>query len=142
MAPIANDVRVTGFDVRRQKPIQAYKVDTASMDPTTMPDSRPANWLGCRRRYAVVDPGITTQAALNAATDLIFSRLSKAPVIAQMESDFLIRDSNGLPLWRGAPIAIHGRGKWRINTFGCDFVRELSSWQWRNGTYTVEQFEV
>jgi hypothetical protein len=141
MAPIANDVRVTGFDVRRQKPIQAYKVDTASMDPTTMPDSRPANWLGCRRRYAVVDPGITTQAALNAATDLIFSRLSKAPVIAQMESDFLIRDSNGLPLWRGAPIAIHGRGKWRINTFGCDFVRELSSWQWRNGTYTVEQFE-
>lgn len=143
LEPLANEIRITGYDSKTKRPIQAYKVDAASQNPTTVPSSRPDNWVGNIRHSALVDPALSTQAAVNWACDTAYNELTVAPVIAEWKSDFLLSDITGAVLWRGSLVEIAGRGTYRINSFGCDFVREVSTgddpFQWRNATYTARK---
>lgn len=126
LQPLANDVRVTGQDARTGRPLAAHKRDLASMDPTTVPSSRPANWLGRQQPYGLIDPDINSQVAVNEATKVIFDRYSALTHMVEWRSDFLTYLSSGVPLWRGALVRLHGLGTYRIESFDGSFYGEES----------------
>jgi len=95
LEPEANDIWVTGRDPRGGKPILAHKADTASQTVTTVPASRPANWLGSIRKYGWVDPAITTIGAAQYAIGLLYDRLTPAREIVEFECEYLPG------VWRG-----------------------------------------
>jgi hypothetical protein len=137
LEPLANDVRITGLNARTGRPIQAWKEDAASKTPTTLPSSRPANWLGFIKRYALIDPALRTQEAVNWACDTIHTRVSEAPETIEFQSTLLhIAD---VTLWRGDPLRIYGRGIYRIISFGGEFIREVTSLQSREFTYVAKK---
>ena len=89
LEPEANEVWVTGYDFRTGRPIQIYKDDSASIDPTTAPGSRPPNWLGWRRKYAWVDGSLTTLAACRYCINLLFDRLTVARELCEFDCEYL-----------------------------------------------------
>jgi len=138
LEPEANSIRVTGWDPRTKRPFQVVKNDLASSDATTVPSSRPANWLGENRKYGLVDPSIRTQALANDACNYLYERLTPARQIAEIECEMLLTTGSDVPLWRGDVVTLSGKGLYRINSFGCDFEKDLTGFHWRKGTYTLE----
>jgi len=140
LEPEANDIWVTGRDIRTSRPIQCHKADTNSQDPTLAPDSRPENWLGEIRKYGYYEPAITTQAALEQATSTLFDRLTKARKIVEFDCDMLFKPDNS-PIWRGDLVYINGYGNFRITSLSVDFKREPNAendWYSRHTKYTAE----
>lgn len=141
LEPEANDIWVTGRDIRTNRPIQCHKADTASQDPTTAPSLRPENWLGEIRKYGYYEPLITTQEALEHATAIMYERLTPIRIIAEFECDMLFKE-DGSPVWRGDAVYIEGGyGAYRILSLSCQFHREPSTtndWYWRPTRYTAE----
>lgn len=140
LEPEANDIRVTGWDPRLQRAIQSHYPDAASQDPTTLPSARPENWLGEQRQFGLLDPGINTQAVCDRTAALIFDRLTPARVIAEIECETMI--VGDVPLWRGKDVWLHGKGRFRIVSFGIDAEKEPAlgdAWQWRPAVYCLER---
>lgn len=140
LEPEANDIWVTGRDVRTSRPIQCHKPDTDSQDPTLAPSDRPSNWLGEIRKYGYYEPCITTQAALEQATNALFDRLTPSRKIVEFDCDLLFK-SDGSPVWRGDLVYIEGYGNFRIKSLSCDFKREPNTrndWYSRHTKYTAE----
>ena len=142
LEPEANAIYVTGRDQRTGYPIMAYKEDSASQDPTTAVSTQPDNWLGCVRKYGLVDSSICGQAAVTQCVNILYDRLTRRRIVAEFTSDFLIKP-NGLPVWRGDVITLEGLGDYRVKSFSCDYETEpdnsSQSWFWRPTKYVVEK---
>lgn len=101
LEPESNDIWVTGRDPRGGKPIVAHKADTASQAVTTAVASRPANWLGFIRKYAWVDPSITTISVAEFVVGLLFPKLTAARTMVEFEAEY----QPGV--WRGDLVTLH-----------------------------------
>jgi hypothetical protein len=137
--PECTRVRVSGFDPRTGRPFQAFKVDTAAETVTTAPSSRPANWLGAVRSYALVNAAITSQAAVNEVCDLLYARLTVARRMAEITTRWPLQHSSGALLWRGDAITLEGLGHWRIVAFSVVFMDEGTDGLVKDCTYTLEK---
>ncbi len=88
LEPEANDIYVQGKDYRTQRPILVHQFDTTNADPTIIPAARTPQWLGERRSYAWNDPGISTIGAAEYAEGLLYSRLTIARSLIEIETEF------------------------------------------------------
>lgn len=120
LAPEANAIWVMGQNPRTKLPIIAHYADLTSKDPTLAPASRPANWLGEERRYALRNPQITDEATATYAVGILRDRLTRARYISTWKSELLVK-SSGVPAWRGDVWKLDGRGRFRIIAFDGDF---------------------
>lgn len=137
LEPEATEVRVTGRDPATGRPLQSVKTDFDAQNCGLSVAMRPANWLGEKRRFGLVDQGITTQSAVDSVCESLFSNKTRVRVLAEFSSE-LLRDSAGRFLWRGDVVDLVGIGHARILGFGCWFGRESAGMNWREGVYTVE----
>ncbi len=112
--PEANEIHVTGIDLRRRRPIHVFRRDEDSIDPTLAPSERPDNWLGGLCGYAFGSPSLTTQAMCERACNILFERLTPGRWLADCLAEWMIGLDSGLPLWRGDCVEIDGKGVWRI----------------------------
>jgi len=131
----ANEVRVTGYDPRTGKIIQAFKRDSASVAVTTAPSSRPDNWVGEYRVYGYVDPRLTTIAAISRVVEFTYPRVSIRYYIGEFYADFLLK-SDGTPVWRGDYIRLNGGKDLRISAFRAEGYTENDTLVVRRATYT------
>ena len=127
--PEGNIVRVTGYDPRGRRPIQSYKMDSASVDPTTVPSSRPDNWLGVPRRVALASPSLNTQDEVDAATSEIYDRVARSQYYAQVTCRCPLMGSapNQFPIWRSRNVLLHGIGTFRVVGLTLSLEKEWSS---------------
>jgi hypothetical protein len=100
LEPEANDICVMGIDPRTRKPIVAHKADLAGQTVSTAVTGRPGNWLGTVRKYAWIDPSITTVALALSCVELLYSRLTPQREIVEIECEYLPG------LWRGDMIQL------------------------------------
>jgi hypothetical protein len=101
IAPEGNAVRVTGMNPRTGQPIQAYKEDASSADPTLLPSAKPINHLGEVRQVVASSPILTTSALVVQACEGIFSKVSQPRQLSTFYTQALIRrESDGKPLWK------------------------------------------
>lgn len=121
----ANEIRATGWDIRLDVPIQAYKIDTASQDPTGAPSTHPDNWVGKPRIFGVISPKLTSQEACNQCAEYLYNLLTKRRVAAEWSMDGWLFDA-GAPLWRFDVVSLEGRGTYRIASLTVDFDREYN----------------
>lgn len=143
LMPEATDVRVSGYDLRRNAFLQAKYIDSAAEDPTTAPSSRPDNWIGEKLRFAYFEPMLTTQDLVDDAASSLGDRLTRVRTLCDFKSDFVFL-SDGAPLWRGGQVLIDGQ-KWRIKSITVDIEKDagdvtdpFKDWVWRPATYTGE----
>lgn len=137
--PEATRVRVTGFDPRTERPLQAYKVDAAAEAVDTVPSLRPDNWIGAIRSYALVNAGITTQEGVNQAVDLLYDRLTTSPRMNEITMRYPLRHSSGALMWRGDAVTLDGKGHWRIVSFGVTFIDEGDDGRMKDARYVLEK---
>ncbi len=147
----ATEVRVTGWDPRSNRPMQAFKVATTLEDVTEVPSARAPGWVGEKRRYGIIVPEIKSTDELGRVTDLLYDRLTTPRTMIEWESDLLlfpdtldeddvlIYPDAGLPLWRGDLVEIDGLGDYRIISFGGTFIREATGVIVRRFTYVGEK---
>lgn len=115
-----NEVRVTGIDPRTGRAIQAYRIDAASQDPTLDPETYPDNWLGFAKVVGATLTRLTSQAAVERATNALFEAVAADRHLASWEGQMLFRDDgegNLVPVWRGDVVEVQGRGVYRIASF-------------------------
>lgn len=122
----ANEVRCTGFDPRLQRAVSAYKVDTASQDPTTAPSARPDNWVGLPRVFGVIDPRFNSLDACTRAVEAIYPRVTARYWVSTFTSEMLFK-TDGAPVWRGSLVDLDGRRQVRISALSVDFLVEDSA---------------
>jgi len=132
----ANEVRITGFNPKLKRTIQAFKKDSASQDATLLPSLRPTNWLGEPRVFGYADPMLTTQAAVNSATDFVFSYITQLNTVAEFSSEWIV--DNDVPAWRGDIVNLTGLvSGLTISSMSVDFILEEENLQYRKATYTA-----
>lgn len=122
--PEANQVRVSGWDPRKKRVVMAYKEDAASFDATTIPASRPDNWVGYKLCYGILEPAIVTIDDAVYACGLMFDILSPAREMAEWESLPLYRTSDSLPIWKNDIVTLDGYGDYRIRAMRYDWATD------------------
>lgn len=138
---LANDYWVTGKDPRTGRAIQTHYPDVQSQDPTLAPSARPDNWVGEPRLFGIADDSITTQEACDRCAVQIYDLLSPVEVLAEIECEMMIKP-DGIPMWRGHDVWLHGKGRYRIRSFGVDIDKEATdtdTWQWREAQYCLKR---
>jgi len=95
LAPEANDVWVTGEDPRTGRPIVAHYLDADSANPTIGPSDRHANWLGFARKYAWIDPTLTTIDLVTQVLNILAPKVTQPRTICEFECDYLDGLSKG-----------------------------------------------
>jgi hypothetical protein len=132
--PEATQVQVVGQDPATGLFITKSRVDGAAETASTAPASRPYNWRGRPVPYQLRDPTLTTQDAVDAACDILYSRLTTGRILIEWESDLLVLSSNNRPLWLGDVVRIMEpdgtttKGDYRIIGIpSIDFVTEQTS---------------
>lgn len=120
----ANFVKVTGVDAQTGEPIEVFKQDTASMDPTTSKVTRPINWVGQPRPYGVVTKLVRHLDVGERAVNLLFDRKSVVYEGAQITSRTPYFDDDGYLQVRHDMLDLsdHGDG-WRIVSGSIQFKR-------------------
>lgn len=131
----ANEVRVTGWDPRKKRPIQAYKVDEVSQDCTLAWELRPTNWLGEPRVFGYSDPKLTNLDIVKSVTESIFAKVTQVNRIVEFTSSFFTKED--LPIWRGDMVYLDDRGEYIINSMTIDFISEMEDLQLRKVKYTA-----
>jgi hypothetical protein len=132
----ANEVRCTGYDPRLGRAVQAYKIDTASQDPTTLPSLRPDNWVGLPRALGIIDPRFNSEDACIRGVEAIYPRVTQRYWTATATSEMLFK-ATGEALWRGDLLELDGRRSIRISAVQVEFLLEDSStFVARNAVYT------
>lgn len=121
--PAANDVRVTGVDPRTGRPLQAFKRDPLASDVTTPPSTRPANWVGERRRAGFIDDQIATQGEVDDMTSDLFDQITAFRPPWQIETSFPIND-DGVPLWKTHRVELDGYGIFAVRSLSASFLLE------------------
>ena len=106
-----------------------------------VPSDRPVNWIGTNKRYALVDPAITSQALCDSVCQELADRITKTHEMIEINCDLMLADDTSRPLWKGDPFKVYGEGIYRIEELGCDFHREPTgeTWHWRDATYTARK---
>lgn len=97
--PECTQVAVVGQDPITGLEIPKVIIDSAAEDPTTPPASRPRNWRGRPIPYQFRDPVLTTQAAVDAAAQMLYDRLTPGRTMIEWESDLLVTNVTNRPLW-------------------------------------------
>ena len=152
LAPEANKALVVGFDPRTGTSVLSSWDDASSQDPTLAPAARPDNWRGRTHFYALVDTGaINDQATADRARDIIDARLGERRKIEEIETELIIRSSDGRPLWKGDVLRVYDKGNgsvaptlytdYRILALSCEFVFEGTAGaagSVRRATYRIE----
>lgn len=110
MAVEANQVIVIGQSPATRRTIFSQSNNTASQTPGTSPAARPATWRGRLHRILAIEPGAQTQAQANSVRDAIAERTTQDRHIVDIECDFLIRATDGRPLWTGDVIKLYLSG--------------------------------
>lgn len=143
LEPEATEVRVTGFDPRDGRPLQAFKQATSLEDVTLAPSLRPDGWLGEKRRYGIVLPEIQSADELGRVTDLLASRLTVERELIEWEGELLLfptgHPDEGFPLWRGDLVEIDGNGNYRIVAFGGRWLIDSADHAVRRFVYVAEK---
>lgn len=133
--PLANEVRVTGVDPRTGRPLQSVRTDYGLQTVGASVGSRGDGWSGSIRRFALVDAGLTEQAAIDGACEALFAAMTVRQEMVQFESDYL-QCENGVPVWRGDVVTLDGIGDVRIRSFGVRFRHEADGAVFRSAVYT------
>jgi hypothetical protein len=94
-------VAVVGQDPMTGTELSSVLIDSAAEDPTTPPASRPRNWRGRPVMYQFRDPVLTSQIAVDAATSMLYSRLTPGRTMIEWESDLLVINTSNRPIWLG-----------------------------------------
>jgi len=138
-----NDLRVTGWDPRARRPLQAKYTDAVSQDPEVVPADRPENWVGEVWRVGVVDPYLATQDDCNRAADLLGPRVTRARRIGEFDAEILFKDTEDLIAWKGDALTIGDKGDWRILGFRARWVvdEDAPGPYWRDAHYLVEKLD-
>lgn len=138
--PEGNEVIISGRDQRTKLLIGSRKRDAAAQDPTLAPSARASNWAGFPLRIGLVSGGISSQNISNEAASLMFGRSSVARIIEEVGCEMMIRDTDGLPVWRGDKITLDGIGDLIIQSFNVSSKKEpngTDTWQRRVGFYVA-----
>jgi len=129
--PEATSVTVKGQDPSTMLLYTKSTADASAELAGTAPASRPANWRGRPCLYELRDPALTTQAAVDKAADILFTRLTTGRVLIEFECDFLVLTSSNRPIWLTDVVRIYEadgttvRGSYRIIAIpSIDFVTE------------------
>jgi hypothetical protein len=135
--PEANKLRVTGWDSRIDKAFQVFSKDDASINPVTVPASRPDNWIGEVRQVSTFYPEANTLAHVTFAEGVLRSRLFPGVWLADIPCEMQFH-AEGHPLWRGDILRVDGVGNWRILSFTSESTIEASTRVVRPTTYTCK----
>lgn len=141
LEPEANDIYVWGKHPRSDLVYLSHAPDVSSMDPTLPPGSRPENWLGERRKYALADPALTTQEACDWAAEILYRRLTRIRRLIEWRSGLLIKP-NGVPIWKGDVVKVVARGgtaNYRIQALSGSLRLDTPSAHWSDFTYIGER---
>lgn len=133
--PESNEVIVTGYDPRTQKPISAVKRDYDSQDPTLAPSARPANWIGEVALVGVINAGITRQEIANEAADVIAAKLFEPRMILEVECELMLK-SSGLPVWRGDKVQVDGVD-YLVQSISATCESDATGFKWFPATYVL-----
>jgi hypothetical protein len=138
----SNDIWVTGWDTRSGRPIIGHRADKDAQNPELAPIDRGENWRGSPIKYGLYDHTIATQEALQKALDTMYDRLTVNRLVAEFETDFLIK-SDGTPVWRGDVITLEGKGNYRVRSLETQFKKTVDTstsnkWYWQPTRYTAE----
>lgn len=139
----ATEVRVTGFDPRKGKPIQAFYRASELEEVDVATEDRPLGWAGEKWVYGYADPAIQTQDILESATDTLANRLTVPRIVAEWTCNFLFKSDLTTPLWKGDCLTIDEIGDFRITSIQMTAIKdfddsEFGKWVWRPTTYTGE----
>ena len=104
--PEANQIQVVGQDPATGRVLSDTWNDEASQDPTLAPAARPENWVGFVEPVLYQDPAINSTTVLGNIGLVLAQRLMPGRVLVEWESDFLVRQSNNVPLWVGRVVTI------------------------------------
>lgn len=139
----ATEVRVTGWNPMASRPIQAFRVDTAAEAPGTAPALRPPNWVGRKNRFALFEPSLQTQAAVEACVNRLYPLLTGRRLFFEVECGVLQEPSGGVPLWIGDRLHLETVGDCVIRAFDIRLdVQDTSrSAHSARGIYTLEVLE-
>ena len=127
LPPEATRVSVYGFDPATRQFLLDSWVDASLEDPTLAPAARPAGWRGEVVPFVLVEPRLTTAAAVTRAKDQIVARIGAPVRLAEWTSTLLGagtgEDRTTPPVWRGDKVRIVPYGDYRVLSFS----GELSS---------------
>lgn len=98
LEPEANDIWVSGYDMRSSRPILLHYRDAASADPTTPVASRGDNWVGYPKKGAWSDTTLTTLDACQYCIDLLKLRLPVARKMCEFDCEYLDGITKGMKL--------------------------------------------
>lgn len=148
LPPEANIAYITGWDARRDVPVQVYRADYDSQDPTWAPGDRPDNWVGRPRAYGWIDTAITDFSTASRCLDLLWPRLSVRRRMAEIVGG-CYRKADGSVVWKGDVLRLGADGdKYRVTalegeSFGleADEPEGLGSWHTREVRYCLERIE-
>lgn len=118
--PEATSVTVKGQDPQSAVLYTKSNADASAELAATPPASRPANWRGRPCLYELRDPALTTQAAVDQAANILYTRLTSGRVLVEFDADFLVLTSNNRPVWLTDVVRIYEadgttvRGNYRI----------------------------
>jgi hypothetical protein len=118
--PEATSVTVKGQDPSTMLLYTKSTANASAELASTAPASRPANWRGRPCLYELRDPALTTQAAVDQAAGILYTRLTTGRVIVEFECDFLVHETSNRPIWLTDVVRIYEadgttvRGNYRI----------------------------
>lgn len=105
--------------------LKSYKEDRPSINPTTLLEDRPANWLGYKRMVVLVDSSLNTEPLVKAACEKLFNRLTRARIRATFKAQW----EPTVKLWDKVTIWQH------------DLEGNLVSFDWRVTGYNVRHLQ-
>lgn len=136
----ATEVRVTGIEPLTLRPIQAFRVDVDAENPAANP--RPANWVGRKVRFGLFEPGLQTQAAVNACVNRLFPLLTARREFYEVETGVLQHPVTGAVIWRGDSVHLEGVGDCAVLSMDLRLeVQQSRGWHRARGIYVLERIE-
>lgn len=115
----SNYVKVTGRDIRTNRPIEVENNDYDSQDPTVAINLRQDNWVGTIRPVGVWNPSLTTLDAAQRGCEQLSERVMPANFVAEWVCEWMIK-TGGDPVWRGDPVSLDEYGTYRVLSLNVD----------------------
>lgn len=139
--PEANEIVVTGYDPRLDLPVQTIKRDSASIDPTLAPSSRPNNWIGGTSRLGLINKALSNQDQADATAQVLFDRCSPSRTINEIEVELpVVDDVDGMPIWVSDKVTLGILGDFIVSSISGEVVKDPNGsdqWMWRPCTYVL-----
>jgi hypothetical protein len=137
---------VVGYDPTTKTVLRDRRIYSILEDPTLLPSLRPAGWVGEITPVGVVEPRLVTAASVSHAADQLEERLTSELRVAQIKTRQLLRDGDGLILYRGdvirvypGAIASHEGGDYRIQSLQSSINKSAPDARSSPTTYTAKR---